>query len=46
MSLSPEMMERLEKTVELLGYKSREELVLRIIRRFVDKYRIPKIMAR
>jgi len=38
MSFSPEVTERLEEAVELLGYGSREELVLCVLRRFLDKY--------
>jgi len=37
-SLSPEIAERLDEAVELLGYGSREELVLCVLRRFLDKY--------
>ncbi len=40
-SLSPEVMERMDEVVELLGYGSREELVLCVLRRFLDKYPIP-----
>ena len=40
-SLSPEIMERMDEVVELLGYGSREELVLCVLRRFLDRYRIP-----
>ena len=46
MSLSPEIMERIDEAVELLGYSSREDLVLCVIRRFLDRYLIPKIRAR
>jgi len=46
MSLSPEIMERIDEAVEFLDYGSREELVLCIIRRFLDLYRIPKIRVR
>jgi metal-responsive CopG/Arc/MetJ family transcriptional regulator len=42
-SLSPEAMERMDEVVELLGYGSREELVLCIIRRFLDRYCISEI---
>ncbi len=45
LSLSPEVAERLEEAVELLGYSSREELVLCVIRRFLDRYHLPKIRA-
>ncbi len=40
-SLSPEVMERMDEVVELLGYVSREELVLCVLRRFLDQYHIP-----
>ena len=46
MSLSPEITERLDEAVELLGYGSREELVLCVIRRFLDQCYLPKIGAR
>jgi len=46
LSLSPEVTERLEEAVELLGYSSSKELVTCIIRRFLDRYRIPEISAR
>lgn len=42
-SLTPELIERIDDTVEFLGYNSREELVHHIIRRFVDKYHSPYI---
>ena len=45
MSLSPEIMERIDEAVELLGYSSREELVLCVIRRFLDRHCIPKARA-
>ncbi|MBA7670310.1 hypothetical protein ES703_78455 [subsurface metagenome] len=45
LSLSPEITERLDKVVELLGYGSREDLVLYVIRRFLDRYYIPEIGA-
>jgi len=45
LSLSPEMAERLDEAVELLDYGSSEELVLCIIRRFLDGCPIPKISA-
>ena len=41
MSLDSEIVERLDEVVELLGYGSREELVLCVLRRFLDQYRIP-----
>ncbi len=40
-SLSPEVTERMDEVVELLGYGSREELVLCVLRRFLDQYHIP-----
>ena len=45
-SLSPEIMERMDEVVELLGYGSREELVLCVIRRFLDKHNSRCIRAR
>jgi metal-responsive CopG/Arc/MetJ family transcriptional regulator len=45
-SLSPEVMERMDEVVELLGYDSREELVFYIIRRFLDRYCISEIGSR
>lgn len=39
--LDPELIERIDKVVELLGLNSREELVRCAIRRFVDKYQSP-----
>jgi len=38
LSLTPELSERIDDAVELLGYDSREELVRCIILRFLDKY--------
>ena len=46
MSLSPEIMERIDEAVEFLDYGSREELVLCVLRRFLDRYHIPEIRAR
>jgi len=46
MSLSPEITERIDEAIEFLDYGSREELVLCVLRRFLDLYRIPKIRAR
>ncbi len=40
-SLSPEITERMDEVIELLGYGSREELVLCVLRRFLDQYHIP-----
>jgi len=36
--LSPELVERMDYIVELLGLGSREELVRCAVRRYVDKY--------
>lgn len=41
MSLSPDIVERIDEAVELLGYGSREELVICVIRRFLDRYHLP-----
>lgn len=46
MSLSPEITERIDEAVEFLDYGSREELVLCVLRRFLDRYHIPEIKAR
>ena len=46
MSLSPEITERIDEAVELLGYGSREELVLCVIRRFLDECYLPKSSIR
>jgi len=46
MSLPSDIAERLDEAVELLDYGSREELILCIIRRFLDGCHIPKIKAR
>ena len=46
MSFTPEVTERLDEAVELLGYGSREELVLCVLRRFLDRYHLPEIRAR
>lgn len=45
-SLTPELMKRIDEVFELLGYNSREELVQCIIRRFLDKYHSQYIIAR
>jgi len=37
-SLTPELVERIDDAVELLGYESRDEFVRCIILRFLDKY--------
>jgi metal-responsive CopG/Arc/MetJ family transcriptional regulator len=44
-SLSPEVMKSLDEVVELLDFGSREELVLCVLRRFLDRYRFPDIKA-
>ena len=36
--LAPELAERMDEVVELLGIGSREELALSAIRRYVDRY--------
>jgi len=41
--LDPELVERMDKVVELLELNSREELIRCAIRRFVDKYQSPYI---
>ena len=38
LTLTPELVERMDEVVELLGLGSREELVLCAIRRYVDNY--------
>jgi metal-responsive CopG/Arc/MetJ family transcriptional regulator len=45
-ALSPEIAERIDEAVELLGYGSREELVLCVIRRFLDECYLPKSSIR
>lgn len=45
-ALSPEITERIDEAVELLGYGSREELVLCVIRRFLDECYLPKSSIR
>jgi len=35
---SPELVEKMDYVVELIGYDSREELVRCAVRRYVDKY--------
>jgi len=40
-SLTPELMKKIDDITELLGYGSREELVICVIRRFLDKYHLP-----
>lgn len=44
--LTSEIAERIDEAVEFLDYGSREELVLCVIRRFLDRYQIPEIKAR
>jgi len=46
MSFSPEVLGRIDEAVELLGYGSREELVLCVMRRFLDRCRLPRIGVR
>jgi len=38
--LSPENVELLDKAVELIGFKSRENLVEAAVKRHLDRYRI------
>ena len=43
-NLTPELVERMDDVVELIGLGSREELVICAIRRYVDRYFIiPKV---
>lgn len=44
-SLDPELIKRIDEVVELIGYNSREELILCAIRRYADKYRSQYIKA-
>ena len=44
-SLTPELMERIDEAVELLDFNSREELARCSIRRFVDRYPTPESKA-
>jgi len=44
-SLTPELMKRIDEAVELLDYNSREELARCAILRFVDKYPTPEPKA-
>jgi len=39
--LSPDLVERVDVLVELIGFGSREELVRCAVRRYVDRYFIP-----
>jgi len=45
-SLTPELMRRIDDVVELLDLRSREDLVLSAVRRFVDQCYSPEIRAR
>jgi len=45
MSFTPEITERIDEAVEFLDYGSREELVLCVLRRFLDKYSLQRIRA-
>ena len=45
-SLSPELLERIDDVVELLDYKTREELIRCSVRRYVDKYPTSEPRAR
>lgn len=44
--LSPELAERIDWIVDLLGFESREDLVLSAVLRFVDRRHLPEIRAR
>lgn len=44
-SLTPELMKKIDDDAELLDYGSREELVICVIRRFLDKYQSPYIRS-
>ncbi len=44
-SLTPDLMKRIDDVVELLGFNSREELAYCAIRNFVDKYPTPESKA-
>ena len=37
-SLTPDLLKRIDEVVELLGFKDRKELVTSSIQRFLDKY--------
>ncbi len=37
-SLTPDLLKRIDDVVELLGFKDRKELVTSAIQRFLDKY--------
>jgi len=45
-SLTPNLMRRIDDVVELLDLNSREDLVLSAVRRFVDRCHLPEIRAR
>ncbi len=40
-SLIPELMKKIDDVTELLDYGSKEELVICVIRRFLDRYHLP-----
>ena len=40
-SLTPELIKKIDDVTELLDYGSREELVICVLRRFLDKYHLP-----
>ena len=44
-SLDAELMKRMDEVVELIGYNSREELVLGAVRRYVVEYSLECIKA-
>jgi metal-responsive CopG/Arc/MetJ family transcriptional regulator len=44
-SLTPELMKRIDDVVELLDLHSREDLVLSAVLRFVDRCHLPEIRA-
>ena len=39
--LTTEIMKKIDDATELLDYGSREELVICVLRRFLDKYHLP-----
>jgi metal-responsive CopG/Arc/MetJ family transcriptional regulator len=45
-SLTPDLMRRIDDVVELLDLHSREDLVLSAVRRFVDRCHLLEIRAR
>lgn len=44
-SLTPELMRRIDDVVELLGFGNREELVLAAVLRFIDRCKTLDIRA-